>query len=98
MSVMVQTCSTMIFIMALQDVYTGNSKFTEKEIDEIDLEAPDLIPNSVATILHQSRPELSRSVPANLPGQPFKAATRPGRNDACPCGSGRKYKQCCGRN
>ena len=20
-----------------------------------------------------------------------------GRNDACPCGSGKKYKQCCGR-
>ena len=22
-------------------------------------------------------------------------AARPGRNDPCPCGSGRKYKQCC---
>ncbi len=21
----------------------------------------------------------------------------PGRNDPCPCGSGRKYKNCCGR-
>ena len=21
-----------------------------------------------------------------------------GRNDPCPCGSGKKYKQCCGRN
>ncbi|MFQ6978433.1 MAG: SEC-C metal-binding domain-containing protein [Oscillibacter sp.] len=20
-----------------------------------------------------------------------------GRNDPCPCGSGKKYKQCCGR-
>lgn len=45
----------MIFLMALQDIYTGKSKFTEEEIDEIDLEAPDLIPNCVATILHQSR-------------------------------------------
>ena len=93
-----ETRSTMILIMALQDIYTGNSKFTDEEIDQIDLEAPDLIPNCVATILHQSRPELSRSVPANLPGQPFKAGQKPGRNDACPCGSGRKYKQCCGRN
>ena len=24
------------------------------------------------------------------------AATKVGRNDPCPCGSGRKYKQCCG--
>jgi preprotein translocase subunit SecA len=21
----------------------------------------------------------------------------PGRNDPCPCGSGKKYKKCCGR-
>jgi len=29
---------------------------------------------------------------------PIKAATpKVGRNDACPCGSGRKYKHCCGR-
>ena len=25
------------------------------------------------------------------------AARRVGRNDPCPCGSGRKYKRCCGR-
>ena len=25
-------------------------------------------------------------------------ARRVGRNDACPCGSGRKYKRCCGGN
>ena len=24
-------------------------------------------------------------------------AARPGRNDPCPCGSGKKYKKCCGR-
>ena len=93
-----ETRATMIFIMALQDIYTGKSKFTDEEIDEIDREAPDLIPNCVATILHHSRPELSGKVPANLPGQPFIAGSRPGRNDPCPCGSGRKYKQCCGRN
>ncbi|MGN1324764.1 MAG: SEC-C metal-binding domain-containing protein, partial [Candidatus Spyradenecus sp.] len=22
---------------------------------------------------------------------------RPGRNDPCPCGSGKKYKKCCGK-
>ena len=26
-----------------------------------------------------------------------KRVTKVGRNDACPCGSGRKYKQCCGK-
>lgn len=24
--------------------------------------------------------------------------TKPGRNDPCPCGSGVKYKKCCGKN
>ncbi|SDY92256.1 uncharacterized protein SAMN05444340_1317 [Citreimonas salinaria] len=93
-----ETRATMIFLMALQDIYTGQSKFTDDEIDEIDLEAPDLIPNCVATILHQSRPELSLREPANLPDMPFKAGPRPGRNDPCSCGSGRKYKHCCGRH
>ncbi|MGY8718810.1 MAG: SEC-C metal-binding domain-containing protein [Verrucomicrobiia bacterium] len=28
---------------------------------------------------------------------PAKAAPKIGRNDPCPCGSGKKYKKCCGR-
>ena len=27
-----------------------------------------------------------------------RSAPKVGRNDPCPCGSGKKYKQCCGRN
>ena len=30
--------------------------------------------------------------------QPVKKAKKPGRNDPCPCGSGLKYKKCCGRD
>ncbi|MGD2120286.1 MAG: preprotein translocase subunit SecA [Gemmatimonadota bacterium] len=29
---------------------------------------------------------------------PVTAKAEPGRNDPCPCGSGKKYKKCCGRN
>ena len=29
--------------------------------------------------------------------QPAKAAPKVGRNDPCPCGSGKKYKNCCGK-
>ena len=28
--------------------------------------------------------------------EPIKADVNPGRNDPCPCGSGKKYKKCCG--
>ena len=27
---------------------------------------------------------------------PIKGERAPGRNDPCPCGSGKKYKKCCG--
>ena len=30
--------------------------------------------------------------------QPFVSGKKIGRNDPCPCGSGKKYKKCCGRN
>ena len=30
--------------------------------------------------------------------QPKKSDKKPGRNDPCPCGSGKKYKKCCGMN
>ncbi len=32
------------------------------------------------------------------PPEPAKASATPGRNEPCPCGSGRKYKKCCGTN
>ena len=30
--------------------------------------------------------------------KPAKSEKKVGRNDPCPCGSGKKYKQCCGKN
>jgi len=32
---------------------------------------------------------------AAAPSGPVRAATAAGRNDPCPCGSGRKFKKCC---
>ena len=34
---------------------------------------------------------------AAQPAAPKKAAAKVGRNDPCPCGSGKKYKNCCGK-
>ena len=28
--------------------------------------------------------------------EPLRKPPEPGRNDPCPCGSGKKYKKCCG--
>jgi preprotein translocase subunit SecA len=29
--------------------------------------------------------------------KPVRAGAKVGRNDLCPCGSGKKYKKCCGK-
>lgn len=52
--------------------------------------------------VHPAREELTREQPAmffNIGGeQPQeKKDKKIGRNDPCPCGSGKKYKKCCGR-
>jgi 2-O-methyltransferase len=40
---------------------------------------------------------LSHDLPAQVPNlQPRKKPKQPGRNEQCPCGSGKKYKRCCG--
>ncbi|MBM2294121.1 UPF0149 family protein [Sulfitobacter pseudonitzschiae] len=91
-----ETQSSLIFLMSLQEINVGISKFTEEEIDEIDIEAPDIIPNCVATILLMSRTELAQRIkPMDYTPSQRK---RLGRNDPCPCGSERKYKKCCGSN
>ena len=40
----------------------------------------------------------SARAPAGPVGRPPQAVQAVGRNDPCPCGSGKKYKKCCGRN
>ena len=40
----------------------------------------------------------SANAGAVSPVQVIRTAPKVGRNDPCPCGSGKKYKNCCGRN
>lgn len=48
-----------------------------------------------------SRPAAPRPQTLSLfddgPGIPAAPPPKPGRNEPCPCGSGKKYKKCCGR-
>ena len=39
---------------------------------------------------------ITTNQPAESPRTPAKAGVKVGRNDPCPCGSGKKYKKCCG--
>ena len=62
--------------------------------------APELIPDLVEdlNVFAKSRmPRLPPGFPlaANIASAPASFG-KTGRNDSCPCGSGRKYKKCCG--
>ena len=48
----------------------------------------------------QTAKPIEGRVAGDAPRQPrrVKAAEKVGRNDPCPCGSGLKYKNCCGKN
>jgi hypothetical protein len=48
-------------------------------------------PETLAPLLPPSPPPAESIAP-----QPFIREPKVGRNDPCPCGSGRKYKKCCG--
>ena len=61
------------------------------------------------TLMTLSRVQLIRQRPENLPKKEKKAmhfspvtvkreGKKIGRNAPCPCGSGKKYKKCCGAN
>ncbi len=45
------------------------------------------------------RPQMNTNTPqSEEKRQPIHVEKKIGRNDPCPCGSGKKYKNCCGRN
>ncbi|SNS79784.1 uncharacterized protein SAMN05421770_102370 [Granulicella rosea] len=65
--------------------------FLDEEVrsDELLKKVPQLIPEAVGDIYDYWREK-------KLIPQPIRKAEAPGRNEACPCGSGKKFKRCCG--
>jgi len=59
--------------------------------DRLFAEAGDLIPECVLAIADYWA--ATRTTPIHQPSAP-----KAGRNDPCPCGSGKKFKKCCGAN
>lgn len=55
----------------------------EQRLDAIDV-LPEMLHDLHCLRIHEQRPA------------PARREAEPGRNDECPCGSGRKYKKCCG--
>jgi uncharacterized protein YecA (UPF0149 family) len=68
------------------------------EEDRVIVEAAELIPvcvTEIAAYWRKRRP--TQAMGSSQPVSVSLKANQPGRNDPCPCGSGRKFKVCCGR-
>ena len=87
-------------IMALCSDEAGGSLLgiEPDEEDRVMAEAAEFIPlcvTEIAAYWRKRRP--TRTTRSSQPVSISLQADQPGRNDPCPCGSGRKFKVCCGR-
>ncbi len=66
---------------------TGEGRKDEFAEDQLEAGGDRQVPNQTAVPKREHKQETVR-----------RDAPKVGRNDPCPCGSGKKYKHCCGRN
>jgi uncharacterized protein len=74
---------TMLQVLAGEPFYDGPLSENER------LRLLQAIPDAVTTLFNQYRGEQTQLF------APPRIGKKVGRNEACPCGSGKKYKQCC---
>jgi uncharacterized protein len=81
-------------ILALASDADGNPLLPVDLVKDAEMLATvhDMIPPAIVAIRQFWR-EQNR-----FPAAPLRTGPKIGRNDPCPCGSGRKYKRCCGSN
>ena len=54
-------------------------------------------PEQLEKIKQAKRDQLKTNISGGGPANPISKNKTPNRNDVCPCGSGKKYKNCCGK-
>ncbi len=73
------------------------SKVSEEQTNTANLKrATDIIKK----VIEQRQAEAQNQKSSDTKSQPVRVdkSQKVGRNDPCPCGSGKKYKNCCGKN
>jgi uncharacterized protein len=86
--------STIPMILALHEIDVGTSKLDEAAVDELDELAPDLILDMVLTLNSWAKGQAAEHK-GLAPGAALAPRAQIGRNEPCPCGSGKKFKKCC---
>lgn len=77
------------------NVKRHENKMNEKEIKEEDIDPNMFAKNEKQTFASSRKDEVDEQ-PKSAPV--VREERKIGRNEPCPCGSGKKYKNCCGKN
>ena len=98
---------TLLMDQIYQDVASNLFRMTMQRMVSIE----DILANMPQEMVHQTLEQLGQfgGMPQEEPEEPVEVREAPaitfqrelpkvGRNDLCPCGSGKKYKKCCGQN
>ena len=101
-----EAAASISLILTMNDFYYGRCELSDKAVDELDRTMPDMIPSMVRTLNAWTKSRAVKGagpvsgIDGDWPGiEDVQAIGRKvGRNEPCPCGSGRKYKRCCGAN
>jgi uncharacterized protein len=93
----VDTTTAMRGMQTLIDFVCGDPKMPSKDRDTLIAAAPDDIAGWIVTLNNW---RLANYRPVGgfdpIPHPPLMPSNKVGRNEPCPCGSGKKYKKCCG--
>jgi uncharacterized protein len=93
----VDTAAAMRGMLELVDLACGDPLETRDDDDALSAAAPENIARWVVTLNAWRLAHFDPTQGAAPIPRPSSATGRKvGRNDPCPCGSGRKYKRCCG--
>ncbi len=103
------TAMNMRRMLAARQMQTNAGAFDEEQqTDGISAQPPSPRQASSPQQQAKSMQDVFASMMSQVAGRPVRAVRNPaaptgaapavGRNDPCPCGSGKKYKKCCGRN
>ena len=105
------TATNMRRMIAAQQMRTNAGAFDEEQAEDAPAVPQGRAPAQPASPAQgKSVQDVFASMMSQVAGRPVRAVRNPavapggaptpavGRNDPCPCGSGKKYKKCCGRN
>lgn len=91
------SAAAMSGMLTLADIARGDQRMPQKESEALSATAPDNIARWVITLNEWRLANYHPLQGTEIISRPSPVPTKKiGRNDPCPCGSGKKYKKCCG--